>query len=44
MQHKLLVYIYDKPMTGSRGISPDNSADKKIIVCPLYYRITYKYL
>ena len=32
MQHKLLVYIYDKSITGSRDISRDNFADKKIIV------------
>ena len=30
MQHKLLIYTYDKSMAGYRGISPDNFVDKKI--------------
>ena len=30
MQHKLLMYTYDKSMAGYRGISPDNFADEKI--------------
>ena len=29
MQHKLLIYTYNKSMTGYRGIPLDNSADKK---------------
>ena len=30
MQHKLLIYTYEKSMAGYRGISLDNFADKKI--------------
>ena len=30
MQQKLLIYTYDKSMTGYRGISLDNFADKNI--------------
>ena len=44
MQHKLLVYIYDKSMTGSRGISLDNFAGKKIIVCDCNWTRTHNHL
>ena len=34
MQHKLLIYTYDKSVARYSGISPDNFADKKIHCMP----------